>query len=171
MDVGLDVTVGTRAAPTVDESGGGGPCHEEADHGRSRGRRGSVVLSHHGSPSRRDVSRGARPLFAQKGSESMPERMCVKRRVSGSPSVADYGRRSAKTVRKNGQRVPAHYGADSAAMTSPAARTPDRIAPSMPPCVIVAVSVPAQCSRSTGARNAGPKAVSTPGPRHENTTI
>jgi len=34
------------------------------------------------SPFRRDVSRGAKSLFAQKGSESMPERVRVIRRVN-----------------------------------------------------------------------------------------
>ncbi len=51
----------------------------------------------------------------------------------------------------------------SAASTSAAARSPDRIAPSMLPCDTVAVSLPAQWIRPTGARSARPNWVRTPG--------
>ncbi len=53
--------------------------------------------------------------------------------------------------------------AHSAASTSAAARSPDRMAPSIVPCETVAVSVPAQWMRPTGARSARPNRVSTPG--------
>ena len=39
---------------------------------------------------------------------------------------------------------------------SAAARSPERTAPSIAPCDVVAVSVPAQCTRPNGSRSSGP---------------
>ena len=45
------------------------------------------------------------------------------------------------------------------------ARSPERTAPSIAPCDVVDVSVPAQCTRPNGSRSSGPKRVRMPGGR------
>ncbi|EUA00427.1 hypothetical protein I547_4717 [Mycobacterium kansasii 824] len=51
----------------------------------------------------------------------------------------------------------------SVVMTSLAARSPERIAPSIQPHIVADVSVPAQWMRPHGLRSACPNWVSTPG--------
>ena len=51
---------------------------------------------------------------------------------------------------------PARLAAQERSRISAAARSPERTAPSIAPCEVVAVSVPAQCTRPNGSRRSGP---------------
>jgi hypothetical protein len=62
-----------------------------------------------------------------------------------------------------GRSRPPAVAAQSRPATSDAARSPERTAPSMYPLNTSEVSLPAQCSRPTGARSAAPKSLHTPG--------